>query len=345
MFKSTSTLIVAALFGFVVQGTIPPTGGVGAGWTPPSGMLILASSGTSCPSGTSEATDLDGFGLIATTIANGNVGSTGGSDTITPAGTNSAPTFTGNSVASSAVSAGTPAGTVAAPTFTGSSASTSSDSAGTPAGTNSTGTVTPSGTIAWPAGVPTAANESAHTHSESLTAAAQTFTGTPSSCVANHVHVETINSSISGATGNGFPALLDASTSGGPTSLWMSTANNTGGSATCTYAGTNGTSAVTGTSGAGSAHTHTISWPAGVPTLTGSSSTTSAQTFTGSALGNHSHTVTATGTNSAPAFTGSALGTHSHTTTATGSVSAPTFTGTQGDNRSAFLRVIVCRVN
>jgi len=52
-----------------------------------------------------------------------------------------------------------------------------------------------------------------------------------------------------------------------------------------------------------------------------------AQAFTGSS-----------GTVSAQAFTGSSA-------TLTGSVSAPAFTGTSFDNRSAFLKVIVCRRN
>lgn len=75
-------------------------------------------------------------------------GETRGAKTVTPAGSVSAPTFTGsalgththtftgNAVASDAVSAGTPAGAVAAPTFTGTAAlATSAVTAGTPAGT------------------------------------------------------------------------------------------------------------------------------------------------------------------------------------------------------------------
>jgi hypothetical protein len=46
-----------------------------------------------------------------------------------------------------------------------------------------------------------------------------------------------------------------------------------------------------------------------------------------------------------PIFTGGTLSNHTHTTTATGSVSAPLFTGTQFDNRSAYIKVIFCRVN
>jgi hypothetical protein len=77
---------------------------------------------------------------------------------------------------------------------------------------------------------PTAANESAHTH---------TYTQVP-----NHVHVENINTAITGGV-IGFPALKDTSTSGSE-ATGLSTANPTGGVAT-------------GTTAAGSAHTHTLS--------------------------------------------------------------------------------------
>jgi hypothetical protein len=53
-------------------------------------------SGT-CPTGFAEATELAGVTLVGTLAANKDVGTTGGSNTITPAGTVSAPTFTGTS--------------------------------------------------------------------------------------------------------------------------------------------------------------------------------------------------------------------------------------------------------
>lgn len=340
----------------------------------PAGSILLVATGT-CPAGFSEVTALDGVTLVGTLAAHGDVGDPVGDDTITPTGTISQPTFagsalaththtagsfsaaaqtfTGSSANTSAVSGGTPAGSVSAPTFTGDSVNSSAVSAGTPAGTNSTSTVTPLGTNATSTVTPLGTNGTS-------TAAAQTFTGTAHSCVANHVHIETINSALTGATGNGFPALLDASTSGGPTSLWMSTANNTGGSATCTPAGTNGTSSVGAQTFTGSSST------VAAQTFTGSSSTVAAQTFTGSALGTHLHATTATGTNSAPSFTGSALGTHQHTLTATGTngssavsgtsdatsggtpagtVSTPVFTGAEFDNRQAGIKVIFCSKN
>lgn len=78
------------------------------------GQITLILSGT-CPLGFSEVTALDGKTVIGTLAAHGDVGTTGGSDSITPAGTVSTPTISGTT---SAVSAGTPAGTVSPITAT-----------------------------------------------------------------------------------------------------------------------------------------------------------------------------------------------------------------------------------
>ena len=78
----------------------------------PSGAILLTLS--ACSTGYTEVAALNGKTLEGTLFANGNVGTTGGSDTITPAGTVAAPVFIGSSVTTSAASAGTPAGTVAA---------------------------------------------------------------------------------------------------------------------------------------------------------------------------------------------------------------------------------------
>jgi hypothetical protein len=264
---------------------------------------------------------------------------TGGAKTVAAAGTNSAPSFSGNSVTSSAVSGGTPAGTVSQPTFTGNSDTSSAVTAGTPAGTNSVPTFTggsdttgatsagtPAGTVTaptvtWPVGVPTFTGNSVALASG--VAAAQTFTGTPSTDIVNHTHTQTWTQQAQGGTtaNNGGTHVMTSTATGGglrsvETTVSAATANPTGGVASYTPAGTNGTSTVTGTTTA----TGTVAWPAGVPT-------NSTPTFTGSALGTHTHSITATGTVSAPVFTGSALGTHTHTTTATGTVSQPTFTG------------------
>lgn len=117
----------------------------------PSGAIVMIASGA-CPAGFSEDDSLAGAYLLGTSTANADVGTTGGSSSYTPAGSVSAPTFTG-----------TP-GTVPAETFTGTAQtwSTQGKATGqatdvtgpnpyTPAGTNSTATFTPSGTVSAPA--------------------------------------------------------------------------------------------------------------------------------------------------------------------------------------------------
>lgn len=126
-------------------------------------------------------------------------------------------------------------------------------------------------TIAWPAGVPTAANESAHTH---------TYTQVP-----NHVHVERAQGGTTAST-TGTHLMTSAATGGSLRSSAQSTLDPTGGVAT-------------GTTNAGSAHTHTLSWPAGVPTASGAA--TDAHSVTNNAVtsgagSSHNHAFTGTPT-------------------------------------------------
>lgn len=103
-------------------GVTGATGATGPGLT--AGVIVLIVSGT-CPAGFVEETTLGGRMVLGTLAANADVGGTGGADSITPAGTSSAPTFTGTAnIVTSATSAGTPAGTNSAPTFTGSALAT-----------------------------------------------------------------------------------------------------------------------------------------------------------------------------------------------------------------------------
>src|SRR5258708_4660570 len=98
----------------LMQSQIPTTTWVGNQNYSPTGILMVVISG-SCPTGWAEVSALNGKFLQGTLAANGDVGTTGGNATITPAGAVSAPTFTGtSSQVTSAVSAGTPAGTVSA---------------------------------------------------------------------------------------------------------------------------------------------------------------------------------------------------------------------------------------
>lgn len=179
------------------SGAWQAVGSGGAGGLP-TGAVVLITSGA-CPTGFTEATDLNGVMIRGTLAANGDVGTTGGSDSITPAGTNSAPTFAGNALAAHSHTAGTYGADAA--------------SGGTPAGT-----------IAWPAGVPT---QAAHTHDSHTSAAAgsggaQKFNGPTThssvapaiswpvgvptfagSALANHTHTV---SGTSQAVGAGTPA-------------------------------------------------------------------------------------------------------------------------------------------
>lgn len=113
-YLSTITIILLALF--IVgrsQQTPPCTDGQKLVWNSAtanwicsdatssgveSGAIVIKLTGT-CGTGYTEATELNGKTLIGTLAANGNIGTTGGSDTLTPTGTNSAPTFTGSALA------------------------------------------------------------------------------------------------------------------------------------------------------------------------------------------------------------------------------------------------------
>lgn len=191
---------------------------------------------------------------------------TGGAKTVTSTGTISQPTFTGTAAQStSAISAGTPTGTIAWP-------------AGVP--TNGTVSFTPSGTIAWPVGVPTFTGAALGTHAHELPWQIATTT--------------TIRQIAVATFGTGTSRAATAVSASG-------TANTTSAAVALSQAVSAGTP------------TGTVAWPAGVPTLTGSSGTVPAQTISWPA--------------GVPTLTGAALGTHQHTITAGGTVSQPTFTG------------------
>lgn len=120
---------------------------------------------------------------------------TGGAKTVAAAGTNSAPAFTGNSVASSADSAGTPAGTVSQPTFTGNPVAAASVDAepdlvapdATASGVSPVTTAT--GTVSQPTFAGDALGTHAHTTTATGSVAAPVFTGTPTSVVQPYIVV------------------------------------------------------------------------------------------------------------------------------------------------------------
>lgn len=185
---------------------------LGGGGGVPAGTIIMITSG-SCSTGYTQVTALNGKTLIGTLAANGDVGTTGGNDSITPAGSVATGVFTGTAWTPPVIS--WPAGV---PTFTGTPfssiinhthpvtiTSTSRVQGGTTAATtgthimtstatggsaraptagdlftgttsNPTGgvaSITPAGTNAWPAGVPTIG-----AYTPAGTIGTQAFTGT-----------------------------------------------------------------------------------------------------------------------------------------------------------------------
>lgn len=166
-----------------------------AGWTGgtsvPSGAVIFIDTGT-CPSGYSEDSNLSGKTIVGTIAANGDVGTTGGSDTITPAGTNGAPSFTGTAWAAPAVS--WPAGV---PTFSGNSVTSSAVSAGTPAGTNAA-SATSGNCAATNIAAGTGSTTACKATAPNLTVTAQTFTG---SALGTHTHTTTATGTVAWPAG------------------------------------------------------------------------------------------------------------------------------------------------
>lgn len=195
-----------------VKGNADSSGGGGI----PAGAVVMIVSG-SCPvtlgTGWAEEATLAGKFVLATTDASGNIGTTGGVDSVTPAGSVSAPTFTGSALGTHAHGIGSYADAAV--------------SAGTPVGSN-----------AWPAGVPTfsgtpfsgvinhthtvSVNDPGHTH---LTQRYPTATGSSSGF--------TNDTSMSGTlTNNTLP------TASGTTGITASTQNPGGGVSSITPAGT-----------------------------------------------------------------------------------------------------------
>jgi len=281
----------------------------GGGGSIPVGSILLIVSG-SCPAGFAEETTLNGKTLFGTVAANADVGGIGGADSITPAGTVSQPTFTGNALAGHVHSFTGAALAGHGHTFTGSALGTHLHGVGTYAAAAPTFTGAALGT---------------HLHGVgTLAASAPTFTGAASSVVVNHVHVQSVNSAATGGL-SGYTA--DTSTNTSATSGY-STANPTGGAASYTPAGTNSAPTLSGSDAAITAGT-----PAGTnnaPALSGSSAAVGAGTPAGTLDSVSGGT---------PAGTLDSVGAG----TPAGTVSQPTFAGNSFDNRSAFVKVIFCR--
>lgn len=161
------------------------------GWYFPSGGIIAVTAGT-CPPGFTEQ-NFAGRHLLATVAANGDVGTTGGSSSYTPAGTNATGTVTPTGTIAWPAGVPTHSGTaasfsgnavVAASTNSGTKLVTSNTSTGVSPVTTATGTVTitSQGTIAWPIGVPAFSGSSS-------TTSAEVFSGTPATITPSYVKV------------------------------------------------------------------------------------------------------------------------------------------------------------
>jgi len=313
----SQTYVGTNLSGQVVSAPAPPAG-------VPSGMIAFIATGT-CPSGWTENDTLATYNILVTTTVAGDVGTHGGSNSYTPAGTAgvsslsaAAQTFTGSSttvpaetVNSLTAAAQTftgssttvPAETVnsltaAAQTFTGALDTTSSTSGGTPAGSNSGGSFS-EGAISWPTG-------------------------------GSSVPVFSGASDTTSATSGGTPAGTNGTTTTSGNCAATAIAAGTGSLNACKTTAPNlAVPAETFTGSALATHTHTVTptgtvaWPTPVPTI--ASGTFTQPTFSGSALAGHTHTVTPTGTNGTSAVTGTL---NSTTITPLGSNASSAVTGT-----------------
>lgn len=229
----------------------------------PSGMLVMATSG-GCPSGTTEATDIAGKMLFTVSVASATAGGTGGSDAITPAGTNGTPTFTGSALGTHSHGVGTLAD-------------------------NAVGAGTPTGTVAWPAGVPTFTGTSStvvvnHTHTISITDP-------------GHTHTQSVNSGTTGASSGYTPDTSTStsttsgySTASATTGITASSANPGGGSANYTPAGTNAWPAGVPTFSGSALGTHSHGLTGSSAAVSGGTpaGTVSAPSFTGTQFDNRS---------------------------------------------------------
>lgn len=282
----TLLVLVSAGSSLLAQILLQGIGRTSASGGVPTGGILFVDTGT-CPAGFAEVAGLNGRTLLGTIAANMDVGGTGGSDSITP---------TTNSISL----------TAAAQTISGNTADESSHTHSVTS--NVTGTVTPAGTISWPAGVPT-------------------FAGTPFSSVINHTHtvmitdpghthVQTVNSATTGpnsgygvdtSTNNGVNS--GYSTASATTGITASTANPAGGVSSITPAGT-------------------VAWPAGVPTFAGTSNQALSMTNNAvtSGVGSAHHHGAGTLANASSAVSG-------------------TVTINSFDNRSAYVKWIACKAS
>ena len=231
--------------------------------TLPHGSIIMMLG--PCPAGFAESSALVGKFTLGTSTANGDVGTTGGSNSYTPAGTNGTAAFT-------------PAGSNGTVSFT-------------PAGSNTSGAYS-EGAISWPAGVPTNASgafsEGAISWPAGVPTTASVSAGTPAGTNGT-VTVATTSGSLAGASSGAFSKIAGVN----PGSAFTVGAETFTGSALAGHTHTMSWPAGVPTIAGGTFTQPTVSWPAGVPTIaagsftqptfTGNAGTVPGETFTGQA--------------------------------------------------------------
>jgi hypothetical protein len=215
-----------------------------SGGSLPPGVIVFMDSG-SCPSGFTEDDALAGAYLLGTKAANGDVGTTGGSNSYTPSGTVSQPTL--------AMNAYTPAGSVAWPSST-------------PAFAGTSGTV-PAETITWPSSPPAFAGTAGTVPAETLSwpASAPVFTGTAASFTTGN----------DGSSGGKVAVVTQNSFTPAGTIAWPASAP-TASSASFTPAGSVAWPASAPTNSTASfTPAGNVAWPSSAPGFSGSSATLS----------------------------------------------------------------------
>src|SRR5258708_3646300 len=238
----------------------------------PTNVVFMFVSG-SCPVSTQEVASLDGVMPYGTLSAHGDVGTMGGSDTVTPAGTNGTVSFTPAGTigalttgADSSTTGGVAKAIAQTPTFTGSALGTHTHTVPAEVFTGSAGTV-PAEVISWPAGVPTNATS---------TIPAETFTGSAVTSGAGSSHLHAAGTLAASTPTIAWPAGVPTNaTSTIPAETFTGSALGTH-THTLTATGTNGTVSFT-PSGTNS-----------TPAFTGNAGTVPAETWTGNSLDNRS---------------------------------------------------------
>jgi hypothetical protein len=156
-------LMVGVLLGNLLGGFVHAQTYLIATEVPRGTILLMAAA---CPTGYVEVTALNGAMPLGTLAANGDVGTTGGSNTITPTVASltaaaqtvswpvGVPTFAGSTLAATTFAIATGSGSFKG-TSSGGFSTVGGAAPGSAGATTSKSPGTPAGTVAWPAGVPT----------------------------------------------------------------------------------------------------------------------------------------------------------------------------------------------